>query len=123
MSGESELKSYLSGGGSEEEEEENGSPCGAMSHLHEMGGASDGSDGGNDRPTSLSPRPPLHEDMEMGGNGSSGSGTESHGNESHGNESHGNESVGSSSGNSKDSALLESSGSNKRYDYNNNNNN
>lgn len=49
----------------------------------------------------------------MGGSGSSGSGTESHGNESHGNESHGNESVGSSNGNGKDSALLESSGSNK----------
>ncbi|XP_034153654.2 period circadian protein homolog 2 isoform X2 [Pangasianodon hypophthalmus] len=112
MSGESELKSYLSGGGSEEEEE-SGSPCGAMSHLHEMGGASDGSDSGNDPAASPSSRPPLHEDMEMGGNGSSGSGTESHGNESHGNESHGNESVGSSSGNSKDSALLESSGSNK----------
>ncbi|KAK3513878.1 hypothetical protein QTP70_032876 [Hemibagrus guttatus] len=113
MSGESELKSYLLGGGSEEEEVESGSPCGAMSHLHSMGGASDGSDSGNDRPASRSSHPPLHEDMEMGGNGSSGSGTESHGNESHGNESHGNESVESSSGNSKDSALLESSGSNK----------
>ncbi|XP_047662640.1 period circadian protein homolog 2-like [Tachysurus fulvidraco] len=112
MSGESELKSYLLGGGSEEEEE-SGSPCGTMSHLHSMGRASDGSDSGNDPPGSLHSHPPLHEDMEMGGNGSSGSGTESHGNESHGNESHGNESVGSSSGNSKDSALLESSGSNK----------
>lgn len=108
MSGESELKSYLSGGGSEEEEE-SGSPCGTMSHLHKMGGASDGSDSGNDPPTSQRSRPPLHEDMEMGGSGSSGSGTESHGNESHGNES-----VGSSSGNSKDSALLVSSASNKR---------
>uniref|UniRef100_A0AAR2L8K6 Period circadian protein homolog 2 n=1 Tax=Pygocentrus nattereri TaxID=42514 RepID=A0AAR2L8K6_PYGNA len=54
----------------------------------------------------------------MKSSGSSGSGTESHGNESHGNESHGNEShgnesTGSSNGNSKDSALLESSGSNK----------
>ncbi|XP_053544539.1 period circadian protein homolog 2 isoform X1 [Ictalurus punctatus] len=107
MSGESELKSYLSGGGSEEEEE-SGSPCGTMSHLHKMGGASDGSDSGNDPPTSQRSRPPLHEDMEMGGSGSSGSGTESHGNESHGNES-----VGSSSGNSKDSALLVSSASNK----------
>nr|XP_023700342.1 period circadian protein homolog 2-like isoform X2 [Paramormyrops kingsleyae] len=65
----------------------------------------------------------LHEDMEMNGSGSSGSGTESHGNESHGNESHGNEShgneshgnesLGSSNGNCKDSAVLESSGSNK----------
>ncbi|XP_075956994.1 period circadian protein homolog 2-like [Anarhichas minor] len=62
------------------------------------------------------PRPPLHEDVEMGGSSGSGTeshGNESHGNESHGNESHGNESVGSSSGNGKDSALMESSGSNK----------
>uniref|UniRef100_A0A8C5E9J7 Period circadian protein homolog 2 n=1 Tax=Gouania willdenowi TaxID=441366 RepID=A0A8C5E9J7_GOUWI len=58
-------------------------------------------------------RPQLHEDIEMGGSGSSGSGTESHGNESHGNESHGNESVASSSGNGKDSAIMESSVSNK----------
>lgn len=55
----------------------------------------------------------------MKSSGSSGSGTESHGNESHGNESngnesHGHESAGSSNGNSKDSALLESSESNKR---------
>uniref|UniRef100_A0A8C5FWG5 Period circadian protein homolog 2 n=1 Tax=Gadus morhua TaxID=8049 RepID=A0A8C5FWG5_GADMO len=49
----------------------------------------------------------------MGGSGSSGSGTESHGNESHGNDSQGNESVGSSSGNGKDSALTETSESNK----------
>uniref|UniRef100_H3DCQ3 Period circadian protein homolog 2 n=1 Tax=Tetraodon nigroviridis TaxID=99883 RepID=H3DCQ3_TETNG len=48
------------------------------------------------------------EDVEMKSSGSSGSGTESHGNDSHGHES-----VGSSNGNSKDSALLESSGSNK----------
>ncbi|XP_024128914.1 period circadian protein homolog 2 isoform X1 [Oryzias melastigma] len=58
------------------------------------------------------------EDMEMKSSGSSGSGTESHGNESHGNDSNGNEShshesLGSSNGNSKDSALLESSGSHK----------
>ncbi|KAF5909007.1 period circadian protein 2-like isoform X1, partial [Clarias magur] len=111
MSGESVLKPYLSGGGSEEGE--SGFPCGAMAHLHKMGGASDGSDSGNDPPNFPSSHPPLHEDMEMGGNGSSSSGTESHGNESHGNDSHGNESVRSSSGNSKDSALLESSGSNK----------
>uniref|UniRef100_A0A8C3G2D6 Period circadian protein homolog 2 n=1 Tax=Cyclopterus lumpus TaxID=8103 RepID=A0A8C3G2D6_CYCLU len=45
----------------------------------------------------------------MKSSGSSGSGTESHGNESHGHES-----VGSSNGTSKDSALLESSESNKR---------
>uniref|UniRef100_A0A665T7N4 Period circadian protein homolog 2 n=1 Tax=Echeneis naucrates TaxID=173247 RepID=A0A665T7N4_ECHNA len=63
-------------------------------------------------------RSPPEEDVEIKSSGSSGSGTESHGNESHGNESHGNESnshesMGSSNGNSKDSALLESSGSNK----------
>ncbi|XP_035026990.2 period circadian protein homolog 2 isoform X2 [Hippoglossus stenolepis] len=51
------------------------------------------------------------EDVEMKSSGSSGSGTESHGNESHGSDSHG--SMGSSNGNSKDSALLESSESNK----------
>lgn len=120
-------------------EEEEGSPCGSISQLHcmassynkgcgerdgveELGLASEGSDSSHDHPASLGsphddrkrPRPPLHEDVEMGGSGSSGSGTESHGNESHGNESHGNESVGSSNGNGKDSALLESSGSNKR---------
>uniref|UniRef100_A0A3Q3RA45 Period circadian protein homolog 2 n=1 Tax=Monopterus albus TaxID=43700 RepID=A0A3Q3RA45_MONAL len=86
-----------------------------------LGLASEGSDSSHDHPTSPGsphddrkrPCPPLHEDVEMGGSGSSGSGTESHGNESHGNESHGNESVGSSNGNGKDSALLESSGSNK----------
>uniref|UniRef100_A0A674NLF1 Period circadian protein homolog 2 n=1 Tax=Takifugu rubripes TaxID=31033 RepID=A0A674NLF1_TAKRU len=49
----------------------------------------------------------------MGGSGLSGSGIESPSNDSHGRESHGNESVGSSNGNGKDSALLESSGSNK----------
>uniref|UniRef100_A0A8C2XDI5 Period circadian protein homolog 2 n=1 Tax=Cyclopterus lumpus TaxID=8103 RepID=A0A8C2XDI5_CYCLU len=54
-------------------------------------------------------RPRHHRSTPPGG--SSASGTESHGNESHGNESHGNESVGSSSGNGKDSALTESSGS------------
>uniref|UniRef100_A0A673AZE8 Period circadian protein homolog 2 n=1 Tax=Sphaeramia orbicularis TaxID=375764 RepID=A0A673AZE8_9TELE len=87
----------------------------------ELGLASEGSDSSHEHPASPgSPhddrkrtRPPLHEDVEMGGSGSSGSGTESHGNESHGNESHGNESVGSSNGNGKDSAMLESSGSNK----------
>ncbi|KAL7400916.1 hypothetical protein ABVT39_019896 [Epinephelus coioides] len=122
-------------------EEEEGSPCGAISQLHrmansysegcggqngveleaELGLASEGSDSSHEHPASprsphddrKRPRPPLHEDVEMGGSGSSGSGTESHGNESHGNESHGNESVGSSNGNGKDSALLESSGSNK----------
>lgn len=123
-------------------DEEEGSPCGSISQLHhmasgynegcggqdgaelepELGLASEGSDSSHEHPASLGsphddrkrPRPPLHEDVEMGCSGSSGSGTESHGNESHGNESHGNESVGSSNGNGKDSALLESSGSNKR---------
>ncbi|XP_039670807.1 period circadian protein homolog 2 isoform X6 [Perca fluviatilis] len=54
----------------------------------------------------------------MKSSGSSGSGTESQGNESHSNNSHGNEShdhssMSSSNGTSKDSALLESSESNK----------
>uniref|UniRef100_A0A3B4AI12 Uncharacterized protein n=1 Tax=Periophthalmus magnuspinnatus TaxID=409849 RepID=A0A3B4AI12_9GOBI len=81
----------------------------------ELGLASEGSDSSHEHPASPAslhddrkrPRATLHEDVEMGGSGSSGSGTESHGNESHGNESHGNESVGSSNGNGKDSALLE----------------
>ncbi|XP_068440360.1 period circadian protein homolog 2-like isoform X2 [Clinocottus analis] len=121
-------------------EGEEGSPRGAIGQLHRMaaaykkagggggggrdgvepapdlGRASEGSDSSHERPASPAsplqdrkrPRAPLHEDVEMGGSGSSGSGTESHGNESHGNES-----VGSSSGNGKDSALMESSGSNK----------
>ncbi|XP_030634610.1 period circadian protein homolog 2 [Chanos chanos] len=109
MSDEAEPKRFLYGGVSEEEEVE--SPCGSMSHLHRMGGASEGSDSSHDPPPSPGPRP--HEDIEMGGNGSSGSGTESHSNESHGNESHGIESVGSSNGNGKDSGMLGSSGSNK----------
>ncbi|XP_023674587.1 period circadian protein homolog 2-like isoform X3 [Paramormyrops kingsleyae] len=94
----------------------------------ELGLASEGSDSSSqdhgasphgDRKRARS----LHEDVDMKSSGSSGSGTESHsneshgnesrGNESHGNESHGNESLGSSNSNSKDSALLESSGSNK----------
>lgn len=122
-------------------EEEEGPLLGSMSQLHhmacsyregggqqdeveletELGLASEGSDSSHEHTALLgSPhddrkcqRAPLHEDVEMGGSGSSGSGTESHGNESHGNESHGNESVGSSNGNGKDSALTESSGSNK----------
>ncbi|MBN3300653.1 PER2 protein, partial [Amia calva] len=58
----------------------------------------------------------LHDDVEMKSSGSSGndsSGTDSNGHDSNGNESHGNESLGSSNGNGKDSALLESSESNK----------
>ncbi|KAI1882984.1 hypothetical protein AGOR_G00240510 [Albula goreensis] len=112
--------------------------CSSMSQLHRMSGygdgrgrsgaelglASEGSDSSSQDP-GASPHSDrkrtrsLHEeDVEMKSSGSSGSGTESHGNESHGNDSHGNEShghesMGSSNGNSKDSALLESSGSNK----------
>ncbi|XP_071781201.1 period circadian protein homolog 2 isoform X6 [Centroberyx gerrardi] len=107
------------------------SGCSSMAQLHRMSGysqggpdlglPSEGSDSSGQEPPAL---PHSHrksarshsrpeEDVEMKSSGSSGSGTESHGNESHGNESHGNESVGSSNGNSKDSALMESSGSNK----------
>ncbi|KAL7842388.1 hypothetical protein SRHO_G00240770 [Serrasalmus rhombeus] len=106
--------------------------CSSMATLRRMSGfaeggelglASEGSDSSSQDPPA-SPHSDhkmahsLHEDVEMKSSGSSGSGTESHGNESHGNESHGNEShgnesTGSSNGNSKDSALLESSGSNK----------
>lgn len=99
--------------------------CGGQDGVEletELGLASECSDISHEHPVSLGsphedrkrPRSPLNEDVEMGGSGSSGSGTESPGNESHGNDSHGNESVGSSNGNGKDSALLESSGSNKR---------
>ncbi|XP_030015701.1 period circadian protein homolog 2 isoform X3 [Sphaeramia orbicularis] len=110
--------------------------CSSMAQLHRMSGysqggpdlglPSEGSDSSGQEP-SASPhnhrkntrsRSLPEEDVEMKSSGSSGSGTESHGNESHGNESHGNEShghesTGSSNGNSKDSALLESSESNK----------
>ncbi|XP_047445193.1 period circadian protein homolog 2 isoform X3 [Mugil cephalus] len=112
------------------------SGCSSMAQLHRMGGysqggpdlglPSEGSDSsGQDPPASshklrknARSRSLPEEDVEMKSSGSSGSGTESHGNESHGNESHGNEShghgsLGSSNGNSKDSALLESSESNK----------
>ncbi|KAG8014171.1 Period circadian protein-like protein 2 [Nibea albiflora] len=112
------------------------SGCSSMAQLHRMGGynqggpdlglPSEGSDSsGQDPPAtphnhrkSARSRSLPEEDVEMKSSGSSGSGTESHGNESHGNESHGNEShghesMGSSNGNSKDSALLESSESNK----------
>uniref|UniRef100_A0A8C2HHT7 Period circadian protein homolog 2 n=1 Tax=Cyprinus carpio TaxID=7962 RepID=A0A8C2HHT7_CYPCA len=106
MSRETEPKPYLYKGESE-------SPCGSMSHLHRMGVASEGSDSSRDPLSSPRPQAQMHEEVEMGGSGSSGSGTESHSNESHSNESHGNESVGSSSGNGKDSAIMASSGSNK----------
>ena len=113
------------------------SGCGSMVQLHRMGGysqggpnlglPSEGSDSSGQDPPALPhnhrksnrSHSPPEEDVEMKSSGSCGSGTESHGNESHGNESHGNESqghesLGSSNGNSKDSALLESSESNKR---------
>lgn len=113
------------------------SGCSSMAQLHRIGGygqggpeidlPSEGSDSSGQEP-SASPhnhrknarsRSLVEEDMEMKSSGSSGSGTESHGNESngnesHGNESHGHESMGSSNDTSKDSALLESSESNKR---------
>lgn len=113
------------------------SGCSSMAQLHRMSGyspagpdlglPSEGSDSSGQDPPALPhnhrknarSRPLTEEDVEMKSSASSGSGTESHGNESHGNDSHGNdshghESTGSSNGNSKDSALLESSGSNKR---------
>ncbi|XP_056612690.1 period circadian protein homolog 2-like isoform X2 [Triplophysa dalaica] len=111
MSGETEPKPYLYRAVSEAEEPE--SLSGSMSHLHHMGGASEGSDSSHDTPLSPRPHTQMHEDLEMGGNCSSGSGTESHSNESHSNESRGNESVGSTSGSGKDSAFMASSGSNK----------
>uniref|UniRef100_A0A8C5BBX4 Period circadian protein homolog 2 n=1 Tax=Gadus morhua TaxID=8049 RepID=A0A8C5BBX4_GADMO len=89
----------------------------------DLGRASEGSDSsGSLRGPPAAPSPPRghrsrqlpEEDVEMKSSGSSGSGTESHGDESRGNQSHGNGSIGSSNGNSKDSALLTSSGSNKR---------
>ncbi|XP_036409605.1 period circadian protein homolog 2 isoform X2 [Megalops cyprinoides] len=131
MSEDSDSKPYLFSG--LEGQDGAAAACGSMSQLHRMGGfgegrdlglASEGSDSSSQDP-GASPHSDrkrarsLHEeDVEMKSSGSSGSGTESHGNESHGNdshgnESHGNESTGSSNGNSKDSALLESSGSNK----------
>lgn len=111
--------------------------CSSMAQLHRMSGysqggpdlglPSEGSDSSSQDPPTLPhnhrkntrSRSLPEEDVEMKSSGSSGSGSESHGNESHGNESHGNESnghesMGSSNGNSKDSALLESSESNKR---------
>ncbi|XP_035526407.1 period circadian protein homolog 2 isoform X3 [Morone saxatilis] len=112
------------------------SGCSSMAQLHRMGGYSQGgpdlglpSEGSDSSGQDPSASPHNHrknsrsrslpeEDVEMKSSGSSGSGTESHsneshGNESHGNESHGHESMGSSNGTSKDSALLESSESNK----------
>ncbi|XP_036392185.1 period circadian protein homolog 2-like isoform X2 [Megalops cyprinoides] len=90
---------------------------GPMAQLRHMGGFGEGSDSSQEPPASphgdRKRARALHEDVEMNGSGSSGSGTESHGNESHGNDSNGNESLASSNGNGKDSALLESSGSNK----------
>uniref|UniRef100_A0A674EHZ0 Period circadian protein homolog 2 n=1 Tax=Salmo trutta TaxID=8032 RepID=A0A674EHZ0_SALTR len=104
------------------------SSCSSMAQLHRMSSYGQGgpdlglASEGSDRIGRKNVRSRYrHDDVEMKSSGSSGSETESHGNESHGshgneshgNESHGNESTGSSNGNSKDSALLESSGSNK----------
>ncbi|XP_058605137.1 period circadian protein homolog 2 isoform X2 [Onychostoma macrolepis] len=128
MSEDSESKPYLF---SSLEGQSEAAGCSSMSTLHRMGSfvegaelglASEGSDSSQDpRASPHNSRKmahSLHEDVEMKSSGSSGSGTESHGNESHGNdshgnESHGNESSGSSNSRSKDSALLESLGSNK----------
>ncbi|XP_060762071.1 period circadian protein homolog 2 [Neoarius graeffei] len=129
MSKDSNSKPYLF---SSLEGQDQASGCSSMATLHrigsfaeaeELGLASEGSDSSSQDP-SASPHGDrkmahsLHEDVEMKSSGSSGSGTESQGNESHGNESHGNSSNGSestrsSNGNSKDSALLESSESHK----------
>ncbi|TNN37802.1 Period circadian 2 [Liparis tanakae] len=105
------------------------SGCSSMAQLHRMAGYSQGgadlglrsegsdSSGGRDPPASSHKhrknghcRSLPEEDVEMKSSGSSGSGTESHGNESRGRQS-----VGSSNGTSKDSALLESSESNKSF--------
>ncbi|KAJ8274591.1 hypothetical protein COCON_G00092160 [Conger conger] len=141
MSDDSDSKPYLFS--ALEGREEGAVACGPMAQLHrlsgygegrgrggaELGLASEGSDS-----SSQDPGPSTHadrkrarslheEDVEMKSSGSSGSGTESHGNESHGNQSrgnqsHGNSSLGSSNSTSKDSALLESSGSNKSSNSN-----
>ncbi|KAK1790935.1 hypothetical protein P4O66_014775, partial [Electrophorus voltai] len=117
-----EPKSYLF---SSLESRDQATSRGTMATLHRIGGFAEGAELGlaSEGSDSSSQDPPasphsdhkrahsLHEDVEMKSSGSSGSGTESHGNESHGNES-----TGSSHGNSKDSAILESSGSNKRFD-------
>uniref|UniRef100_A0AAY5K4U1 Period circadian protein homolog 2 n=1 Tax=Esox lucius TaxID=8010 RepID=A0AAY5K4U1_ESOLU len=130
MSGDTDSKPYLY---SNMESPDEAPGCSSMPRLHCMSGyrqggqdlglVSEGSDSSGQDP-SASPHSrrkgtrsrPLHEDVEMKSSGSSGSeshGNESHGNDSHGDGSHGNGSAGSSNGNSKDSALLESSGSNK----------
>uniref|UniRef100_A0A3Q3XLK0 Period circadian protein homolog 2 n=1 Tax=Mola mola TaxID=94237 RepID=A0A3Q3XLK0_MOLML len=136
MSEDSDSKPYLFPVLEDEEGASGTSRCSSMAQLHRICGysqggpeidlPSEGSDSSGQEP-SASPhnhrkntrsRSLVEEDMEMKSSGSSGSGTESHGNESHGNqsrgnESHGHESMGSSNGTSKDSALLESSESNK----------
>ncbi|XP_077078049.1 period circadian protein homolog 2 isoform X2 [Siphateles boraxobius] len=128
MSEDSDSKPYMF---SSLEGQNKAAGCSAMATLHRMGSfaegaklglASEGSDSSQDPPASphnnRKMKHSLHEDVDMKSSGSSGSGTESHGNESHGNdsngnESHGNESSGSSNSRSKDSALIESSESNK----------
>ncbi|KAK7163633.1 hypothetical protein R3I93_007626 [Phoxinus phoxinus] len=128
MSEDSDSKPYLF---SSLEGQNEAASCSSMATLHRMGSfaegaelglASEGSDSSQDPPASphnnRKMKHSLHEDVDMKSSGSSGSGTESHGNESHGNDSHGNESrgnesSGSSNCRSKDSALIESSESNK----------
>nr|VAX54207.1 period circadian clock 2 [Squalius torgalensis] len=129
MSEDSDSKPYLF---SSLEGQNEAAGCSSMATLHcmgsfakgaELGLASEGSDSSQDPPASShnnrKMKHSLHEDVDMKSSiGSSGSGIESHGNESHGNDSHGNESHGnessaSSNSRSKDSALIESSESNK----------
>ncbi|KAI4809076.1 hypothetical protein KUCAC02_017991 [Chaenocephalus aceratus] len=132
MSGDSDSKNYCFS----VMQDQDGASCSSMAQLHRMGGYSQGgpdlglpSEGSDSRgqhpPASQHKHRKIprsrslpEEDMEMKSSGTSGSGTESHGNESHGNTSHGTESLGhasmgSSNGTSKDSAILESSESNK----------
>ncbi|KAF3858243.1 hypothetical protein F7725_011444 [Dissostichus mawsoni] len=132
MSGDSDSKNYCFS----VMQDQDGASCSSMAQLHRMGGysqggpdlglPSEGSDSSGQHPPALQhkhrkiprSRSLPEEDMEMKSSGSSGSGTESHSNESHGNTSHGTESLGhasmgSSNGTSKDSAILESSESNK----------
>ncbi|KAJ4936842.1 hypothetical protein JOQ06_001428 [Pogonophryne albipinna] len=132
MSGDSDSKNYCFS----VMQDQDGASCSSMAQLHRMGGYSQGgpdlglpSEGSDSRgqhpPASQHKHRKIprsrslpEEDMEMKSSGSSGSGTDSHSNESHGNTSHGTESLGhasmgSSNGTSKDSAILESSESNK----------
>ncbi|KAK5889052.1 hypothetical protein CesoFtcFv8_015088 [Champsocephalus esox] len=132
MSGDSDSKNYCFS----VMQDQDGASFSSMAQLHRMGGysrggpdlglPSEGSDSRGQHPPASQhkhrkiprSRSLPEEDLEMKSSGTSSSGTESHGNESHGNTSHGTESLGhasmgSSNGTSKDSAILESSESNK----------